>query len=347
MIRDILGLVDCHLSFFPSSSNHLPSTVHHPKQLFFSNILASTMTYYKGFPPVCAGPATKAKEKTDPTLESSNPWKIPVPYPPQLFNVDHLANAASQMHISAPEQARVQDQEPDRASKEEPETTNEICDKDRCVLPGEGAGCSVENVFLDHGDPKPAEWRNRVMNEWYTSNARKSRPKQCRYADMLHRYDMPPCPQGWGKILYERLRSHGRDLMENDDPKVILAEYRQRHLQEERHKGPKLRMVPQVNPESHMWEIDPAEGPSQPPPCGYRRYPEYSGLPETLEMARKGKQKVMVHGGEQNEMVSNGKQKMIVRDGEQNETVCDGKQKKPVKFSKCGFCGDCNDCRWR
>jgi hypothetical protein len=168
------------------------------------------------------------------------------------------------------------------------------------------------------------------VNKWYTSQAgrSRSRSKQCRYADMLYRHNTPPCPLGWGKIFYERLRSDGRQSMENDDPKVILEEYCQRHMQEERPKSPRIRMVPQVNPDSHMWELDPGKGPPQPPPCGYCRYPGYSGPPETLEMARKGKQKMMVH------------------DGEQNETVRDGKQKETVMFSKCGSCGECYDCRW-
>jgi hypothetical protein len=285
------------------------------------------MTYCKGFPPVCAGPATKPKDKAESPPRNSNHWTIPVPHPPQLFNVDHFVIATSQVHISAPRQAEAQDQEPNHASMEEPEKTDEICDKDRCVLPKEGVGCSVETVFLGHGDSKPAEWRNRVLNEWCTSQSGRSRSKSCRYADMLYRHNMPPCPPGWGKIFYERLCSHGRHSMENDDPKVILEEYRQRHMQEERPKGQKLRMVPQVNPESHMWGLDPEEGPSQPPPCGYRRYPGYSGPPKTLEMA------------------CNGKRKMMVCDGEQNETVRDGKQKKTEMFSEC-FCGNCYDCRW-
>jgi hypothetical protein len=286
------------------------------------------MTNYKGFPPVYSGPATKTKDKTNTPLANSNPWTIPVPHPPQLFNVDHLVIATSQMHIAAPEQARVQEQEPNHASVEESEITDEICDRNRCVLPEERVDCSKENVFLGHGDAKSAEWRNRVINEWYTSHSGRPRSKTCRYADTFYRHNMPPCPSGWGKIFYERSCSHGRHSMENDDPKVILEEYRQRHMQEERPKGPKLRMVPQVNPESHMWELDPEEGPSQPPPCGYCRYPEYSGPAKTLQMARKGKQKMMVH------------------DGEQNETVRDGKQRRTVKFSECGFCGDCYDCKW-
>lgn len=234
-------------SCITGSSHHFP--IHHPSWFFEVPVYRSTMSRYNGFPPPCSGPATATKpapldEPIHFAVASSHP-------PPPVHDAMHhsMHRAGIQAHRPenpVSEEATAQDQGFNGSS-----TKCEECGKNLSEFRDEANQFAGQNRLSCYRDPAQAKYRNQVMNAWYDGG---SNHEPCRYSNSFYKHGTRPCNMGWGKAFYEHMRVHGKHSMETEKVEVILEEYRQRHMKEDRPKTPEMRPVPD---EIGYWELVP------------------------------------------------------------------------------------------